>query len=106
MKKHCTLHDMPMCILCTISYKLQFGNIYTFVFMLIHTGNKCYKLIGARRTADRRNYTSARDTCRLYGAGYDIASVTNHLEQGKLITLKTNMFCLFDWMNFKSHWHF
>lgn len=30
----------------------------------------------------RKNYTAARDACRALGAGYDIASATNHEEQG------------------------
>ncbi|XP_045209803.2 macrophage mannose receptor 1-like isoform X2 [Mercenaria mercenaria] len=60
-------------------------------FTSVSNDNKCYKLYGARNTAQRMNYTSARDTCRKSGTGYDIASVTNHEEQASLVIMVNGM---------------
>ena len=43
------------------------------------TGNKCFYL-----NNNKLNWTAARDQCRRFGVGYDIASIEDTMEQGTI----------------------
>ncbi|XP_071103799.1 macrophage mannose receptor 1-like isoform X2 [Haliotis cracherodii] len=48
--------------------------------------NKCFS-IGGRTPVDQKNWTEARDQCRLLGKNYDIASISSYIEQAFLLML-------------------